>query len=69
MITDLTFEVDGADELLLIDMLKERSFNFVSIIMTGFTSIESAINATKRCASLFDEAFDLDVLGSIVQKP
>ena len=69
LITDLTFEVDGADGLLLIDMLKERSFNFVSIIMTGFASIESAINATKKgVLHYLTKPFDLDVLGSIVQK-
>jgi two-component system response regulator PilR (NtrC family) len=48
LITDISFEVGGSDGLLLIDLLKERGHHFVSIVMTGFASIETAINATKK---------------------
>ncbi len=38
----------GSDGLLLVDILKEKGFEFVSIVMTGFASIETAIAATKK---------------------
>ena len=47
LITDISLE-QGADGLLLIDNLKEKGFDFVSIAMTGFASIENAISATKK---------------------
>jgi DNA-binding NtrC family response regulator len=47
LLTDISLET-GADGLLLIDILKEKELNFVSIAMTGFASIETAINATKK---------------------
>ena len=47
LITDISFE-DGVDGLLLIDMFREKKANFVAIAMTGFASIETAINATKK---------------------
>jgi two-component system response regulator PilR (NtrC family) len=47
LITDISLE-HGADGLMLVDNLKEKKFNFVSIAMTGFASIETAISATKK---------------------
>jgi two-component system response regulator PilR (NtrC family) len=47
LITDISLE-HGSDGLLLIDNLKEKGYNFVSIAMTGFASIENAIAATKK---------------------
>jgi DNA-binding NtrC family response regulator len=47
LITDISLE-HGADGLMLVDNLKEKNFNFVSIAMTGFASIETAISATKK---------------------
>jgi two-component system response regulator PilR (NtrC family) len=47
IVTDISLE-QGSDGLLLIDVLKERGFDFVSIVMTGFASIETAITATKK---------------------
>lgn len=47
LITDISLE-QGSDGLLLVDILKERGFEFVSIVMTGFASIETAIAATKK---------------------
>lgn len=47
LITDISLE-QGADGLLLIDNLREKGFDFVSIAMTGFASIENAISATKK---------------------
>lgn len=47
LISDISLE-NGSDGLLLIDILKEKGFEFVSIVMTGFASIETAIAATKK---------------------
>lgn len=47
LVTDISLE-QGSDGLLLIDILKERGFEFASIVMTGFASIETAIAATKK---------------------
>lgn len=47
LISDISLE-QGSDGLLLIDILKERGHEFVSIVMTGFASIETAIAATKK---------------------
>ena len=47
LISDISLE-QGSDGLLLIDILKEKGFEFVSIVMTGFASIETAIAATKK---------------------
>mgnify|MGYP001627263523 CR=1 FL=1 len=57
----------GSDGLLLIDILKERGFNFTSVVMTGFASIETAIAATKRGAYHYlTKPFELDVLKQLV---
>jgi len=47
LLTDISLE-HGTDGLMMIDNLKEKGFNFVSIAMTGFASIETAISATKK---------------------
>jgi two-component system response regulator PilR (NtrC family) len=47
LISDISLE-NGSDGLLLIDILKEKGFEFVAIVMTGFASIETAIAATKK---------------------
>lgn len=57
----------GSDGLLLIDILKERGFNFVSIVMTGYASIETAISATKRGAFHYlTKPFELEVLRNLI---
>lgn len=69
LITDISFEVGGADGLLLIDLLKEKGHNFVSIVMTGFASIETAITATKKGVFHYlTKPFELDVLAELTQK-
>lgn len=69
LITDISFEDGGADGLLLIDILKERGFKFVSLVMTGFASIETAIQATKKGVFHYlTKPFDLEVLGDLVKK-
>jgi two-component system response regulator PilR (NtrC family) len=69
LITDISFEVQGSDGLLLIDLLKERGHHFVSIAMTGFASIETAINATKKGVFHYlTKPFELDVLSDLVVK-
>ncbi len=47
LVTDISLE-QGSDGLLLLDILKEKNYRFVSIAMTGFASIETAISATKK---------------------
>src|SRR5690606_14395979 len=47
LISDISLE-QGSDGLLLIDILNDKGFEFVSIVMTGFASIETAIAATKK---------------------
>lgn len=69
LITDISFEAGGSDGLLLIDLLKERGHHFVSIVMTGFASIETAINATKKGVFHYlTKPFELDVLSDLVTK-
>ncbi len=69
LITDISFEVGGSDGLLLIDLLKERGHHFVPIVMTGFASIETAINATKKGVFHYlTKPFELDVLSELVVK-
>lgn len=66
LITDISLE-QGADGLLLIDNLKEKGFNFVSIVMTGFASIETAISATKKGVYHYlTKPFDLENLQKLV---
>ena len=69
LITDISFEVGGSDGLLLIDLLKERGHHFVSIVMTGFASIETAINATKKGVFHYlTKPFELEILSELVTK-
>jgi DNA-binding NtrC family response regulator len=69
LITDISFEIGGSDGLLLIDLLKERGHHFVSIVMTGFASIETAINATKKGVFHYlTKPFELDILSELVTK-
>jgi two-component system response regulator PilR (NtrC family) len=69
LITDISFEVGGADGLLLVDLLKERGHHFVSIVMTGFASIETAINATKKGVFHYlTKPFELEILSELVTK-
>jgi two-component system, NtrC family, response regulator PilR len=69
LITDISFDQGGADGLLLVDLLKEKGYDFVSIAMTGFASIETAINATKKGVFHYlTKPFELDVLAELTQK-
>lgn len=69
LITDLSFEMHGSDGLLLIDVLRERGLKFVSIAMTGFASIETAINATKKGVFHYlTKPFELEVLSDLVKR-
>lgn len=69
LVTDISFDEGGADGLLLIDLLKEKGHQFVSIAMTGFASIETAINATKKGVFHYlTKPFELDVLADLIQK-
>lgn len=68
LITDISLE-QGADGLLLIDNLKEKNFNFVSIAMTGFASIETAIAATKKGVYHYlTKPFELEILQKLVME-
>lgn len=69
LITDISFEAGGSDGLLLVDLLKERGHHFVSIVMTGFASIETAINATKKGVFHYlTKPFELEILSDLVTK-
>jgi two-component system, NtrC family, response regulator PilR len=66
LVTDISLE-QGSDGLLLIDVLKEKGFDFISIVMTGFASIESAIAATKKGVFHYlTKPFDLENLKRVV---
>lgn len=65
LLTDIAFD-SGVDGLLLIDLLREKSLNFVAICMTGFASIETAINATKKGVSHYlTKPFKLEALKEV----
>lgn len=69
LVSDISFDDGGADGLLLVDILKERGHNFVSIVMTGFASIETAITATKKGVFHYlTKPFELNVLADLVVK-
>lgn len=69
LVSDISFDDGGADGLLLIDLLKERGLKFISIVMTGFASIETAINATKKGVYHYlTKPFDLEVLSDLILK-
>ena len=66
LITDISLE-QGADGLYLIDTLKDKNMNFVSIAMTGFASIENAIAATKKGVFHYlTKPFELENLKQLV---
>lgn len=66
LITDISLE-QGADGLYLIDTLKDKNLNFVSIAMTGFASIENAIAATKKGVFHYlTKPFELENLKQLV---
>lgn len=65
LITDISLG-HGGDGLLLIDRLNEKGFKFVSIVMTGFASIETAIAATKKGVFHYlTKPFDLEILKNL----
>jgi len=69
LITDITFDEGGIDGLLLIDLLRERECIFESIAMTGFSSVETAVMASKKNVFKYlTKPFELDVLCSLVVK-
>lgn len=69
LVSDISFNEGGTDGLLLIDLLKERGHEFVSIVMTGFASIETAIMATKKGVFHYlTKPFELEVLSDLVVK-
>lgn len=69
LITDISFENSSTDGLYLIDILKDRGHKFVSIVMTGFASIETAISATKKGVFHYlTKPFDLEILANLVVK-
>lgn len=66
LITDISLE-QGSDGLFLIDILKEKGFEFVPIVMTGFASIETAIAATKKGVFHYlTKPFELENLKNLV---
>lgn len=66
LVTDISLE-QGSDGLLMIDNLKDKGFNFVSIAMTGFASIENAISATKKGVYHYlTKPFDLEDLQKLI---
>jgi two-component system response regulator PilR (NtrC family) len=66
LLTDIAFD-SGVDGLLLIDLMREKGLNFVAICMTGFASIETAINATKKGVSHYlTKPFKLEALKEIL---
>jgi DNA-binding NtrC family response regulator len=69
LVSDISFNEGGTDGLLLIDLLKENGLEFVSIVMTGFASIETAIMATKKGVFHYlTKPFELEVLSDLVIK-
>lgn len=66
LITDISLGNCG-DGLHLVDTLNEKGLKFVSIAMTGFASIETAIAATKKGVYHYlTKPFDLENLKSLV---
>ncbi len=69
LVTDISFNEGSTDGLLLVDLVKEKNIPFVSIVMTGFASIETAIMATKKGVFHYlTKPFDLEVLVDLVIK-
>lgn len=69
LVSDISFDEGSADGLLLVDLLKEKGHTFVSIVMTGFASIETAINATKKGVFHYlTKPFEMDILADLILK-
>jgi DNA-binding NtrC family response regulator len=69
LVSDISFNEGNTDGLLLVDLLKEKGLHFVSIVMTGFASIETAIMATKKGVFHYlTKPFELEVLSELVVK-
>ena len=69
LITDISFSKSSTDGLLLIDLLREENYRFTSIVMTGFTSTENAIRATKENVFHYlTKPFELKILSDLVVK-
>ena len=67
LVTDIIFDQGSIDGLSLIDRLKEQGLTFVSIAITGFASIETAINATKKGVFKYlTKPFELQVLADLI---
>lgn len=67
LVTDIIFDQGSMDGLSLIDLLKEQGLTFVSIAITGFASIETAINATKKGVFKYlTKPFELQVLADLI---
>ena len=68
LVTDISLG-RGSDGLLLIDILQEKKFSFVSLVMTGFASIETAISATKKGVYHYlTKPFDLAHLEKLIKE-
>ena len=69
LISDISFDEGVVDGLLLIDLLRERNYRFVSIVMTGFGSVDTAISATKKGVFHYlTKPFETNVLLELVVK-
>ena len=69
LLTDISFDSASADGLTLIDLLHERFSNFVTIAMTGYASIETAIMATKKGVFHYlAKPFELDSRVELLQR-
>jgi DNA-binding NtrC family response regulator len=66
LLTDISLD-QGNDGLFLIDILKDRKFEFIPIVMTGFASIETAISATKKGVFHYmTKPFELESLHDLI---
>ncbi len=69
LISDISFDDNGMDGLLLLDILKEKDLKFFAILMTGFASVETAIAATKKGVFHYlTKPFELNSLGDLIQE-
>lgn len=69
LISDISFSEGSTDGLLLIDLLREKGHHFVSLVMTGFASIETAIMATRKGVFHYlTKPFELEVLSELIVK-
>jgi len=69
LLTDISFSEGSVDGLALIDMLRASNHIFVSLVMTGFASIETAIAATKKGVFHYlTKPFELDALDDLIRR-